>query len=74
MPFGAPRPEGIGVGFWTEQQALVGMRGHAGDALFEPRVSAAAADRRHAKWKKAVERALALADLTEPDDEPGDEA
>lgn len=70
---GAALAAGIGVGFWTEQQALVGMRGHAGDALFEPKVSAAVADRRHAKWKKAVERALALADLTELDDEPGGE-
>ena len=44
-----------------------------GGTLFEPQITQAAAVRRHAKWKKAVERSFALADLTrdlEEDSEP----
>ncbi len=46
--------------------------GHAGGTLFEPQITASAASRRHGKWKKAVERSFALADLAqdlEEDDE-----
>lgn len=37
----------------------------AGGTLFEPQITQAAAARRHAKWKKAVQRSFALADLTQ---------
>ena len=36
----------------------------AGGTLFEPRITAAAASRRHAKWQLAVQRSFALAELT----------
>ena len=48
----------------------------AGGLLFEPQITPAAASRRHAKWKKAVERSFALADLTwdlDEDNEPREE-
>ena len=48
----------------------------AGGRLFEPQITPTAAGRRHAKWKKAVERSFALADLTrdlEEDSEPRQE-
>ena len=45
----------------------------AGGTLFEPRITPAAAARRHAKWKKAVERSFALADLTEDLDEDSEQ-
>lgn len=36
----------------------------AGGTLFEPQITHAAAAQRHGKWKKAVQRSFALADLT----------
>lgn len=49
----------------------------AGGTLFEPQITRAAAERRHAKWKTAVQRSFALAELTrdlEGDSEPRDAA
>ena len=48
----------------------------ADGTLFEPRITPAAAARRHAKWKTAVQRSFALAELTrdlEEDSTPRDE-
>jgi glycerol kinase len=100
---GAALAAGIGVGFWTVEQAFTDLKhntggcarraGHstpqaaakrvsctrswllhvvnymlllraAGGTLFEPQITAAAAERRHAKWKLAVQRSFALAELT----------
>ncbi|EFN59182.1 hypothetical protein CHLNCDRAFT_18995 [Chlorella variabilis] len=61
---GAALAAGIGVGFWTAEEAFEDLKHNTG-TLFEPQITAAAASRRHAKWKKAVERSFALADLTQ---------
>ena len=56
---------GIGVGFWTEEEAFTDLKHGTEGTLFEPAIARTAADARHAKWKKAVERSLALCDLTD---------
>jgi hypothetical protein len=45
----------------------------AGGTLFEPQITAAAASRRHAKWKLAVQRSFALAELTKDLDEDNEQ-
>ena len=62
---GAALAAGIGVGFWSVEEAFTDLKHGAEGTLFEPAVTRAAADARHAKWKKAVERSLALCDLTD---------
>ncbi|PRW58390.1 Glycerol kinase [Chlorella sorokiniana] len=61
---GAALAAGIGVGFWSEEEAFTDLKHNTGGTLFEPQITQAAAARRHGKWKKAVERSFALADLT----------
>lgn len=62
---GAALAAGIAVGFWSVDEALHGQKHGADGKVFEPQGSAEEADRRHARWKKAVERSLGLAELTE---------
>ncbi|KAI3433434.1 hypothetical protein D9Q98_003249 [Chlorella vulgaris] len=74
---GAALAAGIGVGFWTVEEAFQDLKHNTGGTLFEPQITAAAASRRHAKWKKAVQRSFALADLThdlDDDSEQRDDA
>lgn len=70
---GAALAAGIGAGFWSQHEALVGLKQSTGGTLFEPQITRAAAGRRHAKWKLAVQRSFGLAELTrdlEVDSEP----
>ncbi|KAL4431102.1 hypothetical protein ABPG75_006358 [Micractinium tetrahymenae] len=74
---GAALAAGMGVGMWTAEQAFTDLKHNTGGTLFEPRITSAAASRRHAKWKLAVQRSFALAELTadlQEDSEPRAEA
>lgn len=65
---GAALAAGLGVGFWSVKEAFTDMKHSTGGTRFEPQCSAAAADRRYTKWKKAVQRSMGLADLGEDDE------
>lgn len=60
---GAALAAGYAVGLWQ----LPFLRQHPPNncTAFEPAVDAGAADRRFARWSKAVQRSLDLADLAE---------
>jgi hypothetical protein len=64
---GAALAAGLAVGFWS--QAQVFQYPASKQLRFTPAVSVGNADRRFAKWRKAVGRCLDLADLVEEDDE-----
>ena len=67
---GAAIAAGVGVGFWNAQEVFKkDAADDAGSSVFEPKISAQAADKRHAKWKLAVQRALALDELADDSDE-----
>ena len=65
---GAALAAGIGVGFWSVEEAFTDLKHGTSGTLFEPSVAAEVADRRHTKWKKAVQRSMDLADLGADDD------
>ncbi|KAL4421980.1 hypothetical protein ABPG77_011003 [Micractinium sp. CCAP 211/92] len=74
---GAALAAGIGMGMLTAEQAFTDLKHNTGGTLFQPRITPAAASRRHAKWKLAVERSFALAELTadlQEESEPRGEA
>ncbi|KAG2452152.1 hypothetical protein HYH02_003184 [Chlamydomonas schloesseri] len=73
---GAALAAGLAVGFWTKEEVFGGGdHGSKGLTAFKPSISAAQAARRYARWNKAVERALDLADLApDPADEEAVEA
>jgi glycerol kinase len=56
---GAAYAAGVGCGVWTLDD--IGQRWRS-DARFEPSADRAAADRAHARWRRAVPRALGWAD------------
>lgn len=58
---------------WFHAPAPPARCSPAGGTLFEPRITKAAASRRHAKWQKAVQRSFALADLTRDLEEDSEE-
>lgn len=62
---GAALAAGIGVGFWTQEQAFTDLKQHADGALFEPKIDVESAQKRHDKWKKAVAKSMDLADFTD---------
>ena len=62
---GAALAAGIGVGFWTMEEAFSDLKHASGGTLFEPAVGVEFADERHRKWKLAVERSMGLAELTD---------
>ncbi|PNW84172.1 hypothetical protein CHLRE_04g224150v5 [Chlamydomonas reinhardtii] len=67
---GAALAAGLAVGFWTKEEVFSGGdRGARGVTLFAPSISSNQASRRYARWNKAVERALDLADLAPDPDE-----
>ncbi|GAB4822772.1 hypothetical protein N2152v2_009818 [Parachlorella kessleri] len=62
---GAAIAAGIGVGFWTAEQAFNGLRGAADGTLFKPQVPREDAEQRYTKWLKAVQRSMDLQDLAD---------
>jgi glycerol kinase len=66
---GAALAAGIAVGFWTVEEAFAGKKD--GGTLFEPKIVAEKADKRHGRWKKAVERSMQLAEITAAEEEGG---
>ncbi|KAG2425077.1 hypothetical protein HXX76_013986 [Chlamydomonas incerta] len=73
---GAALAAGLAVGFWTKDEVFSGGdHGSRGLTVFKPSISAAQAARRYARWNKAVERAMDLADLApDADDDAAAEA
>jgi glycerol kinase len=62
---GAALAAGIGVGFWTKEEAFTDLKHATNGTLFQPQVDADNAQKRHDKWKKAVSRSIGLADLAD---------
>lgn len=62
---GAALAAGIGVGFWSAEEAFADLKHGEDGRLFEPQISFSAANHRHGLWKKAVERSLGLSELGE---------
>lgn len=65
---GAAIAAGIAVGYYDRDKVFATKGDDSDYTVFEPRISAAAADKRHGKWKLAVERALALDTLADEED------
>jgi glycerol kinase len=68
---GAALAAGIAVGFWTLEEAFADAKHSDGGDLFEPKIDAELADKRHGRWKKAVERSMQLAEITAAEEEGG---
>ena len=62
---GAALAAGIAVNFWSVEEAFADLKHSSGGTLFVPAVDEAAANKKHEKWKKAVERSMNLAEITE---------
>ncbi|KXZ50423.1 hypothetical protein GPECTOR_16g597 [Gonium pectorale] len=67
---GAALAAGLAVGFWSREEVFAGHGAGRVDA-FAPAVGGGAAARRYGRWRKAVERALDLADLAPEEGEEG---
>lgn len=61
---GAAIAAGIGIGFWSTEQAFKDIK-HSPVTIFEPTIEKADADKKAEKWKKAIKRSMDLADLNE---------
>ena len=62
---GAALAAGIGVGFWSVDEAFADLKHATDGTLFEPKVPGKVADERHRRWKVAVERSMGLAEITD---------
>lgn len=62
---GAALAAGIAVGFWTVEEAFHDQKHESGGTLFEPVWEKGVAERRYGRWKKAVERSMGLAEITD---------
>ncbi|KAL4529027.1 hypothetical protein Ndes2437A_g03549 [Nannochloris sp. 'desiccata'] len=68
---GAALAAGIAVGFWSVEEAFTDLKHSSGGTLFEPQIAEEVADKRHGRWKKAVERSMQLAEITAAEEEGG---
>jgi len=68
---GAALAAGIAVGFWSMEEAFTDLKHLSGGTLFEPQLAEGIADERHGRWKKAVERSMQLAEITDAEEEGG---